>query len=192
MAAERVAAAILTPAGGTDALLQTTPSFDDQFVELFNAHFHRIFRVLDRLSGEPDLAADLSQEAFIRLHQRGSLPDVPEAWLISVAMNLLRNVKSTGSRRRRLLTVARAEYAHSDPPPRPDQAAEADDSSGRVRAAIAGMPERERRLLLLRAEGYSYRDIASALRLNEASVGTLLARATRAFRAHYEAASDAP
>jgi DNA-directed RNA polymerase specialized sigma24 family protein len=39
--------------------------------------------------------------------------------------------------------------------------------------------------LLLRAEGYSYRDIATALDLNEASVGTLLARAVRAFRESY-------
>lgn len=45
-------------------------------------------------------------------------------------------------------------------------------------------------MLLLRAEGYSYRDIASALELNEASVGTLLARAVRAFRAAWEEWSD--
>jgi len=36
-------------------------------------------------------------------------------------------------------------------------------------------------MLLLRAEGYSYRDIAHALHVNETSVGVLLARARRAF-----------
>jgi DNA-directed RNA polymerase specialized sigma24 family protein len=35
------------------------------------------------------------------------------------------------------------------------------------------------------AEGYSYRDIAAALDLRETSVGTLLARAKRAFRENY-------
>lgn len=173
-------------------MLQTIPSFHDQFVELFNAHFQKIFRILDRLSGEPDLAADLAQEAFIRLHRRGALPDAPEAWLISVAMNLLRNVKSTSSRRRRLLTIARAESVHADPSPSPAEAIEAKDSRQRVRFAVDRMPERERRILLLRAEGYSYREIATALALNEASVGTLLARANRAFRALYEGAFDAP
>ncbi len=54
-----------------------------------------------------------------------------------------------------------------------------------MRAAIDRLPERERRLLLLRAEGYSYRDMAAALDLNEASVGTLLARARQAFRECY-------
>jgi DNA-directed RNA polymerase specialized sigma24 family protein len=46
-------------------------------------------------------------------------------------------------------------------------------------------------MLLLHVEGFSYRDIASVLGLNEASVGTLLARARRAFQVSYEA-SDAP
>ena len=171
---------------------ETTPSFHYRFVDLFNAHFHRLYRYLDRLSGEPELAADLAQEAFVKLYRRGSLPDAPEAWLISVAMNLFRNERSTRSRRRRLLTLARGEGVHSDPPPSPDRAAVAEDSRRRVRFAIDRLPEREGHMLLLRAEGYSYRDIAAALELNEASVGTLLARARRAFRETYEDAFDAP
>lgn len=166
--------------------------FHDSFVELFEAHFHRLFRYLDRVSGEPELAADLTQEAFIKLYRRGSLPDRPEAWLITVAMNLFRNVKSTRSRRRRLLTDARAESVLADPPPSPARAVDAMDSRARVRAAIDELPERERRLLLLRAEGYSYRDIATALGLNEASIGTLLARAKRAFLDVYGDEPDAP
>jgi DNA-directed RNA polymerase specialized sigma24 family protein len=61
-----------------------------------------------------------------------------------------------------------------------------------VRSVLDRMTERERHLLLLRAEGYSYRDIAAALQLNEASVGVLLARAKRAFRDSYEDAFHAP
>ena len=60
---------------GADALSETTPSFHDRFVGLFQAHFHRLYRYLDRLSGEPELAADLAQEAFVRLYRRGSLPE---------------------------------------------------------------------------------------------------------------------
>jgi RNA polymerase sigma-70 factor (ECF subfamily) len=168
-----------------------TAAFHDRFVELFNAHFRRLYRYLDRLSGEPELAADLAQEAFVRLYRRGSLPDSPEAWLITVAMNLFRNEKSTRNRRRRLLTVTRGEAAHSDPAPAPDSAGVADDSRRRVRRAIDALPERERRMLLLQAEGFSYKDIATTLELNEASVGTLLARARRAFRESYGARSDA-
>ncbi len=166
------------------------PTFHDCFVELFETHFNRLFRYLDRLSGEPELAADLAQEAFVRLYRRGSLPDRPVAWLVTVAMNLFRNTRSTQARRRRLLTVARAEGAMADSPPVPGEASEASESGVRVRAAIDALPERDRRMLLLRAEGYAYRDIASTLGLNEASIGTLLARAKRAFRDAYE--SHAP
>ena len=65
--------------------------FESLFSELFRNHVERLTRILDRLSGEPDLAADVVQESFVRLYNRGSLPDAPEAWLISVALNLLRN-----------------------------------------------------------------------------------------------------
>jgi len=167
-----------------------TLPFHDRFAELFHAHFQRLYRYLDRLSGEPELAADLAQEAFVRLYARGSLPDAPEAWLITVAMNLFRNARSTRARRRRLLTVPRAEAVLADPPPSPGQAAVATEARERVRAALDHLPAREQQMLLLRAEGYSYRDIAAALELNEASVGTLLARAKRAFREACGACED--
>jgi RNA polymerase sigma factor (sigma-70 family) len=169
-----------------------TPPFQDRVVDLFHAHFHRLVRYLDRLSGDPELAADLAQEAFIKLYQRGSMPDHPEAWLITVAMNLFRNVKSTSARRRRLLTPARAEAALGDPVPTPVQSVEAAEERDRVRAAIDRLSERQRQILLLRAEGYGYRDIAAAMDLNGASIGTFLARAKQAFRLAYEGEADAP
>lgn len=169
-----------------------TPSFHDEFVALFNAHFDRLYRYLDRLSGEPDLAADLAQEAFVRLYRRGSPPDAPVAWLISVATNLFRNARSTEARRLRLLTSARGEAALGDPPASPADAVDEAESRRQVRLAVDRLPARERQLLLLRAEGFSYRDLAAALDLHEASVGTLLARAKRAFRDLYEGGSDAP
>ena len=162
--------------------------FDDRFAELFRAHFQRLYRYLDRLSGEPELAADLAQDAFVRLYRRGSFPDAPEAWLITVATNLFRNAWSKRTRRLQLLTPTRSEGVLADAAPSPAESADGMDERRAVRAALDRVPERERQMLLLRAEGYSYRDIARALELNEGSVGTLLARAKRAFREAYESA----
>lgn len=167
-------------------------AFRDRFAELFPVHFRRLFRVLDRLSGEPDLAADIAQQALTKLYQRGAMPDEPEAWLISVAMNLFRNVKSTRSRRRWLLSRHRGERTLGDPPPSPLQSVLAAESKGRVRAALDRLPEREQRLLLLHAEGYRYREVAKALGLHEGSIGTLLARAKASFREAYGGQGDAP
>jgi RNA polymerase sigma factor (sigma-70 family) len=168
------------------------PSFHDEFVELFDANFHRLYRYLDRLSGEPELASDIAQDTFVRLYERGSAPDAPEAWLITVATNLFRNARSQSARRVRVMTAARGEGVLSDPPPSPAQEVDAAESRQCVRRAIDRLPLRERRLLLLRAEGYSYREIAIALDINEASVGTLLARAKRAFRDNFGDATNAP
>jgi RNA polymerase sigma-70 factor (ECF subfamily) len=146
---------------------------------------------MDRLAGEPELAADVVQEAFIKLYQRGAMPDAPESWLITVAMNRFRNARTSQSRRRRLLTPGRAEGLHSDPALSPIESADSRAARRRVRAVLDQMTERERQLLLLQAEGYRYRDIALALELNLNSVGVLIQRAKRSFRELYEGSSNA-
>jgi RNA polymerase sigma-70 factor (ECF subfamily) len=160
-------------------------SLDEAVVQLFKTEYPRLFRFLDRLSGDPDLAADLAQEAFVRLYRRGSLPDEPTLWLVTVGLNLFRNTKATAARRLRLLArgseAAASREWDSDP-------ADSQAVAAAVRATLDRLPARERELLLLRAEGYSYREMAVALRLNEASIGTLLARAKHAFRLLYEGA----
>lgn len=170
------------------AIIRQTPqasvsdtTFRDDVGRTFTAEFPRLFRFLNRLTGDADLASDLAQEAFIRLHSRGSMPDEPCAWLISVALNLFRNARTTGARRRRLLTPFRAEAAMADPSAAPGVALENEDRRAQVRRILGRLSERDRQLLLLRAESYRYREIAVALDLKEGSVGTLLARAKRAF-----------
>ena len=75
----------------------------------------------------------------------------------------------------------------AEPPVQIDPQAELARAEDRtlVRAVIAKLPERQGQLLLLRYAGLSYAEIAGALELAPASVGTLLARAERAFEAAY-------
>jgi DNA-directed RNA polymerase specialized sigma24 family protein len=47
-------------------------------------------------------------------------------------------------------------------------------------------------MLLLRHEGFSYREIATALGVAESGVGTMLIRATEAFRAQLKEKTRAP
>ncbi len=173
--------------------LERSASSEDAraFQAIFDAHFERLFRYLHRVSGERELAADLAQEAFARLYQRRETPDAPGAWLVSVALNLFRNARSMRRRRKALLTEERAGISLGVPPPSPMQEAEREGTRLLVRAALDRMRERDRHLLLLQAEGYSYREIALALSLHEASVGALLARARQAFKDHYREPDDA-
>jgi RNA polymerase sigma-70 factor (ECF subfamily) len=176
---------------GGEARRREPARFHDAFVALFQGQHARLLRVLGRLSGEPELAADLVQEAFVRLYRRGAMPDAPEAWLITVALNLLRNERATQGRRLRLLRPMAAGDA-PDPPLSLEQTAERERTKREARAALDALAERERQMLVLRSVGYDYRDIARALDLNPASVGTLLARARRAFLAHYGEEADEP
>src|SRR5262245_25799209 len=93
-----------------------TPEPRDVYLELFRSHFHRIHRYLCRLSRDSALAADLAQDTFVRLYQRRSPPERPEAWLITVATNLFRNARTKETRRWRLLSPARGENVLADPP----------------------------------------------------------------------------
>ena len=166
-------------------------SFEDAFSTLFPCEFPRVFGLLVRSCGDAELANDLAQETFVRLYRRGSLPDSTAAWLATVALNLLRNARSRDARRAELLTVARGAGVHSEAAPSVAEGLASEEARRRVRDALDGLAERERNLLLLRSEGYSYREIAEALDLNERSVGTLLARARKAFRTAYSEVAHA-
>ena len=149
----------------------------DEFVVVFRESFEPLHRYLNRLSGDSDLASELAQEAFIRLYRRRSPPADPAAWLFTVATNLFRNAKTKQANRARLLTPQRALLSHSDPAQTPDEHSEAEEAKQRVRVALHSLDDRERGLLLLAAEGHSYREMSRILRLREGSVGTLLRRA---------------
>ena len=51
------------------------------------------------------------------------------------------------------------------------------DEAERVRAALAELRPRDAALLVLRAQGASYREVAEVLGVAEGSIGTLLRRA---------------
>jgi RNA polymerase sigma factor (sigma-70 family) len=176
---------------GAETTNAIVSAFERDVTVLFDAHFHRIFRVLHRLTGDADMASDLVQEAFVRLFQRGSLPETPAAWLISVAMNLLRNAYSGETRRMQLLTLGAGDESIRETAVAIDDALIVEESKAGVRRTLNAMPARQAQLLLLSAEGYSYRELAVALDLHEGSVGTLLLRAKRAFQLRHEATLDA-
>lgn len=154
--------------------------FDEVFRRLFEERFRSLFRYLDRLSGDPALAADLAQETFTRLYRRGSPPNDARAWLVSVASNLLRDERRRAARRLRLLGAA-SPASESETASAPDDDLLAAERRTLVRRTLNALPPRDRQVLLLRYEGYSYREIAKALQLPESSVGTVLARAKRTF-----------
>ncbi|MDP9170228.1 MAG: hypothetical protein M3N54_06405, partial [Acidobacteriota bacterium] len=67
----------------------------------------------------------------------------------------------------------------------PEQLHAAAEEQEQVRAVLARLNARQAELLVLRADGLSYEELAATLRLSQASVGTLLTRAQKAFKKDY-------
>jgi RNA polymerase sigma-70 factor (ECF subfamily) len=97
--------------------------------------------------------------------------------------NLLRATRRARQRAERLGKWAASSGDADDP----YIAAARAEEQAHVRATLEQLPARQGQLLLLRYAGLSYAEIAAALELAPGSVGTLLARAERAFaKAHAE------
>lgn len=158
------------------------------FETAFEHHWAEVSSVVARLVGDVDVARDVAQDTFVQLLRRPPSPEVPlRPWLVRVAINRAYN-ELRGNRRRyeREARDLRERLATDEPS---SEVASANLIAERelVRQTLLELPERSRELLGLRAEGFSYVDIASAMQISPGSVGTLLARAERAFRVAYEA-----
>lgn len=144
---------------------------------LYREHVASLYRYALRLCGDPELAADVVQETFMRLVRRPPRDLAPRAWLFQVATNLAREWGRTGARRERLLRVAPVDALLADAPPAPDADVLAREAHATVHAALAGLSERDRTILLMREEGFTHAEIAAAVGTTPKSVGTLIARA---------------
>jgi RNA polymerase sigma-70 factor (ECF subfamily) len=165
--------------------------FDQEFERVFREEWEGLFRFVHRMTADADRSSDVAQEAFVRLYDRGSMPDDVRAWLASVANNLLRDAGRARERQRRLLTLRKEEAELTASRPGPDEALERAEDGRVVRRMLDSLPARQREVLLLRAGGMSYKEIGKALQMPASSVGQTLARALDAFRRLHPEPNDA-
>lgn len=158
----------------------------DDVERLFRTHHAHLVRYLSRRLGDRDWAEEVAQETFIRaLRQSGALVN-ERAWLFTVANNLVRDQARSDARRRRHLQLLREEHADDVVEPVSNALERAQDAA-MARRALDELAERDRLALLMREEGLDYGEIAEALGLSVASVGTTLSRARRRLAEAYEA-----
>jgi len=107
--------------------------------------------------------------------------------LFTVANNLVRDEARRDARRRKHLTLLRAEEQERElAEPEPTSLERAQEAAI-ARRAVDSLAERDRLALLMREEGLDYTEIAEALDLSVKSIGTTLARARRRLVEVYEA-----
>jgi len=156
---------------------------DAAFSELARGLTPRLRAFLLRMAGSPDLAEDLTQETFLRMHRaRGSFARggavVP--WAYAIARNCF--ISQTRAKRGRFLKNT-LDVTEFELPAGPDTNVEArvsaQQSAEIVEKALAEMPVANREaFVFLRYEGLS---VATAAQLVGVSEGALKLRAFRAY-----------
>jgi RNA polymerase sigma-70 factor, ECF subfamily len=163
---------------------------DGNFEQLVSAYQDRLYAFALRLTGSPQDAEEIAQDAFVRAHQ--ALVTYPaqriselvlRPWLYQIALNVFRNRR----RRRPLQLVSLGEAGEGmdvdledDKAERPDAALEHAELRDRLGALVAALPERYRLSVVLRhVQGLGYAEIAALLRQ---PVGTVKANVHRGLR----------
>jgi RNA polymerase sigma-70 factor (ECF subfamily) len=148
--------------------------------ELYDAHAPRVFRLAFRLTGDTDLAGELTQETFIRAFARlGRFrgDSALSTWLhrvtVSVVSNAMRKVKRFRARETDLDEAhAVPERVRTDP-----------DLKDKLHRAIDELPEIYRTTLVMHdVEGYTHEEIANVLGVAEGTCKSRLSVARAQLR----------
>lgn len=151
------------------------------FGELVQRHMRRGYHAALGLVGSHDDAMDLSQDAFARALNHAAKMD-PERpfypWFYQILRRLCFNFLRDRANRKRLLDEAGG-WIVGDPivgssPEHPDDRLQREDARRIIIRAMAGLPETQREVLVLREfEGLKYDEIAVLL---DIPAGTVMSR----------------
>jgi len=160
------------------------------FDAIFREHYPRIVALLARLTGDRSQAEEIAADVFCKVSQRAHpalAGEDPAPWLYRVAINAGLDALRSGTRRRRREEAAGVVSVRAASQQTALDEVLREERRGRVRDVLGGLKPRDAQLLLLRAEGLAYRELAEALGVQPGSVGTLLARAEAEFEKRFRA-----
>lgn len=173
-----------------------------RFVEdLFARHQNEIYAYLVRMLRDPELAADLTQDAFVKAYRAYDSLQKPEnarAWLYQIA----HRVALDNLRRRRIVRFVPLVGETHNTSPSAEHLAMDLRLSADLQRALEKIPERQRAALLLaELHDLSGLELAAALGVSHVAARALLTRARESLRqalaieraaiAESEAAADA-
>ena len=157
------------------------------FSALMEQHFAMIYNLALRMSGNPDDASDLTQEAMIKLFKNiGAFEGKSKfsTWVYRVAANTCLDELRKIKRKKTVSLDAEYEtedgsvgYEAEDTAPTPDVSAERSELKNIVAKAVSRLGEEYRTAVILRdINGLSYTEIAEVI---GCSVGTVKSRISR-------------
>jgi RNA polymerase sigma-70 factor (ECF subfamily) len=150
--------------------------------ELFAKHHGEIFAYLVRMVRDPELAADLTQDAFIKAYRAQSTLEKPEnarAWLYQIA----HRVALDDIRHRKIIRMVPWSGESRGAAPSAEHLAMETRLTGELQRALGRIPERQRAALVL-AEVHDLTglELASVLGVSHVAARALLTRARESLR----------
>ena len=140
---------------------------EGEFNAFFDTHYPGLLRSLTMITGDPEIAADSLQDAFVRTYARwGRIRryEQPETWVRRVAINRSRDLMRSDKRRR-----AREERVAP-----PDAVQSADfqtDASMALQETLLDLPERQRiAITLFYVEDLSVEQVAESMGITSGAV----------------------
>jgi len=150
--------------------------------ELFAKHQHEIYAYLLRMLRDPELAADLTQDAFVKAYRAYDSLQKPEnarAWLYQIA----HRVALDDLRRRKIVRFIPLVGETRNATPSAEHLVMDARLSGDLQRALERIPERQRAALLLaELHDLSGLELASALGVSHVAARALLTRARESLR----------
>ncbi len=154
----------------------------EAFDTLFDRYHASVYHFARTMLGDSEGPEEVLQETFLavaRTADRYTPRDRFRAWLMRIVRN--RCLNRIESRRVRRAVLAEGGWGMVEPAsegPAPSGQVETDEQTAIVRAAIAGLPDRQREAIALYAfEQMTYREIAEILEIPINTVKTLIHRA---------------
>ena len=168
-----------------DLILKIQGGNLDALGEIYDRHRHLVFRTALAICNDPEAAADLLQDVFLRLHRFAARvdPERPlEPWLYRVTANQTYTWVKRHQRWSHPLEEI-AEWLSSGVKHSPQYITEQDDESKRIQAAIAKLSLPHRVVVVMYyINDLSLNEIAEILEIPEGTVKSRLHYGRRALR----------
>ncbi len=169
---------------------------------LFEALESPLLAYARRQVPDADMAQEIVQEAFLRLHAQWAQVREPRAWLYRTVRNLALNRRRDDARLVPLdraapdgsaETASAADHDPADPCPLPDEQIARWEAVGLVQLAVRRLDARSRQVLELKfVHDLSYKEISARTGLSVGYVGYLLHHALKTLAAELDRAGLLP
>jgi RNA polymerase sigma-70 factor (ECF subfamily) len=152
-------------------------SFVEKFNDIYKQYYGTIYKLVAYLIQSQQDVPDIVQNVFVKLYlqmQQGVVVEFPKTWLSKVAVNESHNFRT---RKRIYYSLDTVWNAAGDEADQPENQLARAETRNRLLSALDRLNEKDKVLLTLYSESFSYKEISEIADIRFSSVGKSISRA---------------